>query len=120
MAQSPTIGRIVWYRSRILNYTVPAIVTATVDTLYQPNVEAGYLYPLSSPEHVHINVQTPGRPGRGPDTVDFVDGSGRAVMPNVGGVYQEWDVPFWQPEYPNEPWEDEDQPAGTWTWPRRS
>lgn len=119
MAQQPTIGRIVWYRSRTGKYTVPAIVAATRETLYRPNVEAGFIDDLAE-NQVHLTVFTPGQPGRRPGAVDFVDGSDKPISPNVGGIYQEWSVDFWEPTFPNEPWDDEDQPAGTWTWPRRS
>lgn len=108
----PTIGRIVHYRSRTGRYTVPAIVTATVDTLFRPAVEGGHIPDLSSPMHVHLTVFTPGTPGeRLPDTDPTINAA------NLGGSYQEWDVPFdastgFRP--PEDP-----QAAGTWAWPPR-
>jgi hypothetical protein len=117
MTPKPTIGRIVWYRSRTGKYTVPAIISATTETLYRPNVEAGFIDDLGE-NQVHLTVFTPGQPGRRPGAVDFVDGSDKPIAPNIGGLYQEWSVDFW--ESPGDFWPDEDQPAGTWTWPRRS
>ncbi len=56
----PTIGRIVIYRSRTGNYSVPAIITAAQDTLWEEGVLTGMVPPLSSPDHVHLHVITPG------------------------------------------------------------
>jgi hypothetical protein len=60
----PSIGRIVEYRSNTGNYTIPAVITATIDTLYRPGVEAGHVPDLSSVECVHLEVFTPGEQGR--------------------------------------------------------
>lgn len=59
----PTIGRIVVYRSRTGGYDVPAIITATRDTLNRKVVQAGYVPDLTDDEHVHLTVFTPGMPG---------------------------------------------------------
>lgn len=117
----PTIGRIVLYRSRTGNYTVPAMITATKETLAPAGVEAwresvearerfehadeehraargGELPPLrgvpplSSDMHVHLAVFTPGIPGMRVDAQDFVVES-LLRQENVNGIYQEWDVP---------------------------
>jgi hypothetical protein len=106
----PTIGRIVIYRSKTGRYSVPAVVTATTETLYQPAVAGGHIPDLSSPEHVHLTVLTPGTPGeRLPDT-DPAIGS-----VNAGGTYQEWDIPYGG----DNSGEFDLQPAGTWAWPHR-
>lgn len=103
----PTIGRIIIYRSRTGNYDVPAIINATQDTLYLPGVEGGYVPDLDSPEHVHLTVFTPGKPGlRSQD--DFKVESDEPVSENVAGCYQEWNIPFGPQADP-----------GTWRWPVR-
>lgn len=61
MTQVPTIGRVVIYRSRLGHYSVPAVVTATQETLWPEGVERGDVPALSSPLHVHLHVLTPGR-----------------------------------------------------------
>jgi hypothetical protein len=58
--QKPTIGRIVLYRSATGNYTCPAVVTATEDTLWPEGVARGDVPGLDSPLHVHLQVFTPG------------------------------------------------------------
>jgi len=68
----PTIGRIVHYRSKTGNYTLPAIINCTVDTIHQPGVDAGDVPALSDERHVHLTVFTPG----------------------PASVYQEWNVPL--------------------------
>lgn len=123
------IGRIVLYRSRTGDYSCPAMVTATVDTLHQPNVDAGYIAGLSSPDHVHLTVFTPGRPGKRGTAEDFKVVSEHPIAENVGGLYQEWDIPFWGVGADavtadvgarlTWPGEESPQPAGTWTWPPR-
>lgn len=98
-----TIGRIVIYRSRTGRYSVPAVVTATVDTLYRPAVEGGHIPDLIDRDHVHLTVLTPGTPGeRLPDTDPSIG------TLNAGGTYQEWDIPY-----------DPDGAPGTWSWPAR-
>lgn len=103
---APTIGRIVLFRSRTGNYTVPAIVNATQDTLYRPGVDGGFVPDLSSGSHVHLTVLTPGKPGKRATVTDFVAPSAHPVGENVAGCYQEWDVP-------------EGDGPGTWAWPPR-
>lgn len=68
MAQDPTIGRIVVYRART-GFVVPAVIAATRETLYGPGVQlfrdsngTRGVPPLSSPEHVHLVVFSPGLP----------------------------------------------------------
>lgn len=47
-AMKPTIGRIVIYTSRTGDYEVPAIITATVDSLNPKGVELGHIPPLTA------------------------------------------------------------------------
>lgn len=123
MAPKPGIGRVVWYRSRTGKYTVPALVTATQETLYEGGVEAGMVPPLTSEEHVHLTVLTPGLPGNRETADDFVVESEHGRGENVSGCYQEWDVPLAVPGYENlSDWSAPDdgdgrQPPGTWSWP---
>lgn len=139
----PTIGRIVIYRSRTGNYSVPAIVTATVDTLAPEGVKryeetGGHegVPPLSSETHVHLTVLTPGKPGLRVNAQDFEVESPHGRAENVGGVYQEWDVPLdAAPEFGEEDeapsdaeyerrakaygkWAESPEP-GSWRWPER-
>lgn len=71
-AATATLGDTVAYRSRRSPYWLAAIVTATVDTLWDEGVAAGHVPALSSPSHVHLHVLTPG----------------------ADGSYQEHDVPY--------------------------
>jgi hypothetical protein len=121
-----SIGRVVLYRSRTGSYTVPAIVTATGDTLARAGVEAGHVPDLESPAHVHLTVLTPGKPGMRGGAGDFEVESEHPRSENVAGCYQEWDIPFWDPaaDMPAEQLADyaarlEAQPPGTWTFPPR-
>lgn len=116
-AQSPTrpsIGRVVVYRSRTGNYSVPAIVNCTVDSIYQPGVEAGFVPALSDPNNVHLTVLSPGKPGMRANKEEilraepFVVVSEHPVSENVSGCYQEWDIPY-----------DENGGPGSWSWPPR-
>jgi hypothetical protein len=119
-APRPSLGRIVIYRSRTGDYDVPAIITATVDTLNRKGVEAGYIPDLTDPERVHLTVFTAGVPGLRGSAVergDFKVVSEHPVSENVAGTYQEWDIPlagsFAAPT-------DGDEPMpGTWRWPER-
>ena len=112
-----TIGRVVFYRSRTGLYTCPAMITATRLTLHRPNVEAGFIPDLSSDTHVHLTVFTPGAPGKRATAEDFVARADAPIAENVGGLYQEWDVPF------DEATAEEGfrllahQQAGPWGWP---
>lgn len=118
-----TIGRIVMYRSRTGAYSCPAIITATVDTLHQANVEAGHIVGLTSERHVHLTVFTPGAPGKRGAAEDFKVVSDHPIAENIGGLYQEWDIGFWEATSRRDltaPGELSPQPAGTWTWPARS
>lgn len=118
------LGRIVWYRSKTGTYSCPAMITATADTIYQPNVDAGHMHSLSSDVHVHLAVFTAGYQGHvseatresNPELTD----PRRRNLP-AGGTYQEWDIPQWDWEAAGElAWDYSDQPAGTWAWPRKS
>lgn len=108
----PTIGRIVLYRSRTGSYTVPAIITATTDTLNPQGVEAGHVPGLSSVHHVHLTVFTPGKPGMRGGAGDFLTESEHGRSENVAGCYQEWDIPLAGGA-------GEAQGPGTWQWPER-
>lgn len=121
MQQRPSIGRIVIYRSRTGGYDVPAIVTATTATLNRTGVEAGYVPDLTSPDHVHLTVLTPGIPGLGnvheepqflTQTSARAGGEPVPIQKNAGGTYQEWDIPMDAPEGVNP-----GPAAGTWRWP---
>lgn len=88
---NPTIDRIVIYRSKRNPYDLPAIVTATVDSLWPDGVASGQVPPLSSPTHVHLHVLSPG----------------------AESSYREHDVPFDEAR-------DAHVPPGTWRWPART
>jgi hypothetical protein len=132
----PSIGRVVWYRSRTGRYTVPAIITATTETLAPEGVEAGHVPALSSPTHVHLHVLTPGKPGPRATAEDFVGRKDAPVSENVGGGYQEFDVPFFEAPMVSDGkggerhavvscgpridrYGEVEQLAGSWTWPER-
>jgi hypothetical protein len=120
----PSPGRVVHFRSRTGNYTVPAIVTANQGTLFAPAVEAGNIPDITGANRVHLAVMTPGIPSTGrANAKDFIAPipEGRPVGENQGGTYQEWDVEFWKPRdgSPSEWGIYQEQPAGTWTWPPR-
>lgn len=89
----PQIGDVVLYRSRTGKYTVPAIITATADTLNPEGVKAGHVPALSSEWNVHLQVFSPGKPGKRGEAKDFVARQDAPISENVAGVYQEWDVP---------------------------
>jgi hypothetical protein len=132
MPADPSIGRVVWYRSKVGAYDVPALITATQDTLSPEGValymrtrradlqrgdvdlDAQGVPPLSGPDRVHLTVCSPGLPGN----------PARAGLDlNAGGTYREWDVPLFEPSMrvsahpavgPQVPPEPE---PGTWRWP---
>lgn len=112
--QTPTIGRIVIYRSRTGDYDVPAIINATAETLNAKGVELGHVPPLSRDTHVHLTVFTPGKPGMRRGATDFLVESEHPRGENVAGCYQEWDIPFDGLADPNVP------TPGTWRWPTRA
>lgn len=123
----PTIGRIVIYRSRTGNYDVPAIVTCTAYTLAPVGVEMWHasngekgVPPLSSPEHLHLAVLTPGIPGLRAGAQDFKTESPHGRSENVNGVYQEWDIAHDQGETLSEASLGREPQPGTWRWPVRS
>ncbi len=108
-AAAPTIGRIVVYRSRTGKYVVPAIVSATVGTLYRLGVEEGNLPDLTDESHVHLIVFTPGIAGRANSTTSpdqLAELTARSTP--AGGTYAEWDVPY----------DEAGQVPGSWSWPR--
>lgn len=129
----PVITDPVLYRSRTAAYTVPAIVTATTESLNLGAVEAGLIPALSSPRHVHLTVLSPGLPVVGqnaslealgdPPQVRELPPGARSF--NLAGTYQEWDVPYFDPKglpvsvaprvalAGNEL----EQMPGSWTWP---
>jgi hypothetical protein len=109
---TPTIGRIVIYRSRTGDYSVPAIITASKATLNRAGVDAGHVPDLTSDDHVHLTVFTPGKPGMRRAAENFLVESAEPRSENVAGCYQEWDVPQSNTQGA--------QPAGTWAWPVRS
>lgn len=106
---TPAIGRIVTYRSRTGDYSVPAIIAATQATLHIPNVEAGHIPTLSSARHVHLVCFTPGTPGKRGNAEDFKVRSEHPISENLAGTYQEWDIP--------EHVGDGEQEPGSWRWP---
>jgi len=116
----PTIGRIVIYRSRTGDYDVPAVITATRETLNRKGAELGHVPDLSSDGHVHLTVLTPGKPGERRDAADFKVESEYERSENVAGCYQEWDIPQ-QLDLPPEATAvlDPEPAPGTWRWPER-
>lgn len=104
----PTIGRIVIYRSRTGDYDVPAIVTATTDTLNPKGVELGHIPALASENHVHLTCFTAGKPGMRRGAEDFLVESEHPRSENQGGTYAEWCIPF-----------DPNRGPGSWRWPER-
>ncbi len=104
-AVAVTIGRGVHYVSRTGNYEAPAVVTAVQESLFRPNVDAGYIPDLTDPEHVHLTVFTAGKPGKRAEATDFLVESPHGRSENAGGVYQEWEIPH-----------DPKGGPGTWHW----
>ncbi len=111
----PTIGRIVIYRSRTGDYDMPAIITATAETLNPKGVELGHIPPLSSDGHVHLTCFTAGKPGIRRGAEDFKVESQHGRSENVSGCYQEWDVPA--DHFPSA--RSGAESPGTWRWPTR-
>lgn len=115
MSAQPSIGRIVIYVSRTGNYELPAIVNCSLDSIYQPGVDAGFVPPLTDDGHVHLTVFSPGMPGmrltagETPGTEAFLVKPEYPVSENVAGCYQEWNIPF-----------AVDGGPGTWHWPERT
>jgi hypothetical protein len=107
---SPTLGRIVIYRSRTGDYDVPATVTATEGSLNPKGVELGHIPPLSGERNVHLTCFTAGKPGLRRDAKDFKVESEHGRSENVAGCYQEWDIPQTEQANPE---------PGTWRWPER-
>jgi hypothetical protein len=93
----PTLGRIVHYRGKQgLLAPRAAIVTATVASLDPRGVESGEVPALTSKQHVHLWVFTPG----------------------VKGGFAEFDVPRGDSEDGSEPTAGT-IPPGSWCWPPR-
>lgn len=113
LTQNPTIGRIVIFRSRTGDYDVPAIVTATVDTLNRKGVEAGHIPDLSGNMCVHLTCFTAGKPGKRGDAKDFKVESEHPISENVAGCYQEWDIGM------DDYMSDAEPLPGSWRWPER-
>lgn len=108
--ERPTLGRIVHYRSRTAKYTLAAIVSATVDTLYRVGVEEGNLPDLDDDMHIHLAVFTPGVAGRWNSTTPKADADAmRERSTPAGGTYQEWNVAY----------DPTGETGGTWMWPPR-
>lgn len=105
---TPTIGRIVIYRSRTGDYDVPAIVNCTAESINPKGVEAGHVPPLTGEGHVHLTVLTPGKPGLRGTATDFKVESEHGRSENVAGCYQEWDIA---------PAQEGDPTPGSWRWP---
>lgn len=118
----PSVGRVVLYRSRTGSYTVPAIITATRDSLNPAGVEAGHVPALTGEDHVHLTVLTPGKPGMRGGAGDFEVESAHGRSENVAGTYQEWDIaPAGGVANARGAAPDvEDFPPGTWAWPQRA
>ena len=97
----PTIGRIVHYRSQTGDYTLPATITATIDSLEPAGLKRMPELALSGPWHVHLIAFSPG-----PAT-----------------TIRELNVPLWVPG-PAGAFDGEatqtlpGQVPGTWAWPR--
>lgn len=109
-AAAPTIGRIVVYRSKTGKYVVPALIAATVDTLYRPAVEEGHVAELTDESHVHLVVFTPGFAGhRNSTTTPEQAAQLTALSTPAGGSYQEFDIGY----------DEAGETPGTWSWPRR-
>lgn len=111
----PTIGRIVIYRSRTGDYDVPAIIACTQDSLHMPNVEAGHIPSLSSEDHVHLVVFSPGPIGRRAGATDFKAESEYGRAENEGGTYPEWDIGL---NCANCEEAGEQPTPGSWRWPK--
>lgn len=121
MTPRPSIGRVVIYRSRTGTYSMPALISATVDTLHRPNVDAGHVPDLTSGRHVHLTVFTPGILGQRSASTDPELGK---ANPPAGGSLQEWDIAEWEPrlDQAGDAFAAGDytaQPPGTWAWPPR-
>ena len=104
------IGRVVTYRSRTGDYDLPAIVTATTETLNPKGVEAGHIPSLTDATSVHLTCFTAGKPGEGADEL-------KVSSKNVAGCYQEWDIPL-AGSVRGSTRSMEPRP-GTWRWPER-
>lgn len=122
-----SIGRIVIYRSRTGSYDVPAMVTATEETLNPAGVkvfeESGGSrgVPPLDPGCVHLTVFTPGRPGLRGSADDFEVEPEYGVSENVAGCYQEWNIPecVLPPADKIVAGERAEPAAGSWRWPER-
>lgn len=104
----PTLGRIVHYRSRTGNYIMAAVVSATVETLFRPGVDAGNVPEITDETHVHLTVFTPGLAGRvNPGTTEAQAADLTKRSTPAGGTYQEFDVEQ----------DETGETPGSWRWP---
>ena len=109
-AAAPTVGRIVVYRSKTGKYSIPAIISATVDTLYRLAVDEGHVSDLTDESHVHLTAFTPGFSGHRNSTTSVEQAAALTARSTpAGGSYQEFDVPY----------DESGETPGTWSWPRR-
>ncbi len=99
----PVVGSVIHYVSKVSGAELAAIVTGTQTSLLPEGIASGGVPPVSSDEHVHLHVLTPGRPGHGRERAEAM---GVDTSHNQAGYYQEWDVPH-----------DEGKAGGTWHWP---
>lgn len=107
-----TITRAVVYRSKTGKYDLPAVVTATVDTLDPAGVAAGHVPELTAANRVHLTVFTCGKQGTAREGNEVNNEA-------AGGSYQEFNIPqFVEPETGAED-EAVEIVAGTWRWPKR-
>jgi hypothetical protein len=94
-------------------------------TLNRKGVEAGHVPPLTSDEHVHLTVFSPGTGGLREEAANFLVKSEHPISENVSGCYQEWNIPFidlCRPEGHYASVEEEAAapiPPGSWRWPER-
>ncbi len=99
-----TITRMVKYRSKTGNYDLPAVVTATTETLDPEGVDLGHVPPLTDASHVHLTVFTCGKQGTARE--------GHMInLQAAGGTYQEFDIPW--------AGEGDEIPPGSWRFPER-
>jgi hypothetical protein len=78
----PTVGRVVHYHAKTRGYVLPAIVTATRESLDPEGVARGDVPPLDADDCVHLEVMTCGAQGRYQEfNVEPGDGPGQWSWP---------------------------------------